>query len=453
MTNQTLAQGDLIAAIASGTGPGAVSLIRLSGLGAYDTLRRVFVSASDPMSKPRTMIFGKLIKPQSKEVIDQVLAVFFPGPQTFTGEDTAEIFGHGGATVPRLVLEAVMEAGARLANPGEFTQRAFLNDRLSLDQAEAVADLVAAQSEAEATLATRHLEGALSAKIKPAIEKLIGLQAELVAILDFEEDWNEEKRLDLISMTANLSGEIKKLVEIRKNGRIFRDGLRVVLTGLPNAGKSSLFNAILGRDRALVSPRPGTTRDYLEASVSWNGLRVELVDTAGLGQRTGDELEDLGQQLALKELEAADIIVWLRSVTEPGPDEPPLARETGKILEVWSKSDLKTGQPISADSPSGLCVSALTGEGLDELKSLILKKTGLATGLVPEIVPNLRQQKALEDSLEQINRALSALTERETPDIVAFELGQSLESLNYVTGQAFTEEILNEVFSNFCVGK
>jgi tRNA modification GTPase len=418
------------------------------------------------------MAYGKLVHPESKELIDRAMAVFFPAPHSFTGEDSAEIFGHGGSTLPRLILEAVLAAGARPANPGEFTQRAFLNDRLSLDQAEAVADLVAAQSEAEAALAARHLEGALSAKIDPAIDKTVNIQAELVAILDFEEDWDESGRRAILAGLKEIHSEIANLCEIGKNLRVFRDGLRVVLTGLPNAGKSSLFNALLGRDRALVSPRPGTTRDYLEATVSWDGLRVELVDTAGLGAASADELDELGQDMALRELEAADVILRLRSVTEPGPDgadsqtggsqagtdaadaDPAGMGQAGKdlsakTLTVWSKSDLASG-PLPNDA---LSVSALTGAGLGELKLEVLKRLGLTPGLKPETVPNLRQRLALEEARERIWDARQALLDQLPPDIAALELSSALEALNRVSGRALTEDVLAQVFAKFCVGK
>ncbi|MDR2301762.1 MAG: tRNA uridine-5-carboxymethylaminomethyl(34) synthesis GTPase MnmE [Deltaproteobacteria bacterium] len=450
-------QADLIAAIATATGPGAVSVVRLSGFGADKALAQVFVAHLDPAKNPRAMVYGQLVHPQSKELIDRVLAVYFPAPHSFTGEDSAEIFGHGGSTVPRLILEAVLAAGARLANPGEFTQRAFLNDRLSLDQAEAVADLVAAQSEAEAALAVRHLEGTLSAKIKPVIDQTVDLQAELVAILDFEEDWDDDQRDRIIASLGRVYGKIFDLAEKGKNLRVFRDGLRIVLTGLPNAGKSSLFNALLGRDRALVSPRPGTTRDYLEAMVSWDGLRVELVDTAGLGSESGaesgagsgDELEGLGQALALRELKDADVIVRLRSITQPGPDQAPQTWDGEKILTVWSKTDLAPG-PLPQNS---LGVSALTGEGLDALKQSVLKKVGLVKGLKPEIVPNLRQRIALEAALERIGQARQALLDRLPPDIAALEVSLALESLNRITGRVLTDDILSQVFEKFCLGK
>ncbi|MDR1308872.1 MAG: tRNA uridine-5-carboxymethylaminomethyl(34) synthesis GTPase MnmE [Deltaproteobacteria bacterium] len=441
-------QADLIAAIATAIGPGAVGLVRLSGQGAALALEKAFVSPTSPASRPRSMVFGKLVHPTTRAILDHVLAAFFPSPCSFTGEDTAEIFCHGGHTVPRLILEAFLATGARLANPGEFTQRAFLNGRLGLDQAEAVAELVAAQSEAEAALATRHLEGALSRRIRPAMDGLLGLKAELAAILDFEEDWDEAKSSGLLAKLDDLLAELTVLRNIRVCSRVFRDGLRLVLAGRPNAGKSSLFNALVGRDRALVSPRPGTTRDFLEAAISWGGLRVELVDTAGLGDCPDDELEARGQELARRELEEADVVIWLRPANDPGPD-PPTGLPAAKVLEATSKADLASG-PSLPERPS---LSALTGQGLDNLKTLVLEMAGVIPDQQPEAVPNLRQQKALEDCLKCLSHARQALLGSQPPDIISLEIGAALESLDQITGQILSEDLLAEVFSRFCVGK
>ncbi|MDR0354532.1 MAG: tRNA uridine-5-carboxymethylaminomethyl(34) synthesis GTPase MnmE [Deltaproteobacteria bacterium] len=441
---------DLIAAPATSSGPGAVSLTRLSGRGADAVLQKIFSGSQNPVERPREMIFGRLLDPNGQGDIDSVLVVFFPGPNSFTGEDTAEIFGHGGSTVPRLILEAALAAGARLAEPGEFTQRAFLNGKLSLDQAEAVADLVASQSEAEASLARRHLAGALTRKIEEILPTLVSLQAEMTAILDFEEDWDEERRLFFQDKIAAVGDKIADLASIRKNSRIFRDGFRLVLAGPPNAGKSSLFNALLGRERALVSPRAGTTRDYLEASLSWSGLRVELVDTAGVGEAASDELEGLGQKMTLRELEGADLVIWLAPFDAPEPPEAPLSDfPQAKTLTVWSKADL-AGEVPQKREPA---VSAKTGLGLDKLKELVLSLAGFRPDRHPEIVPNLRQQTAIEECQEKMQAAQKALEDFLPPDIVALELSQATLSLNRLTGKIITDEVLQEVFSRFCVGK
>ncbi|MDR1545680.1 MAG: tRNA uridine-5-carboxymethylaminomethyl(34) synthesis GTPase MnmE [Deltaproteobacteria bacterium] len=435
---------DLIAAPATAPGAGALSVIRLSGPSALAAAAKMFVGP-DLAARPRALVLGRVIDPRDGRFIDQALAVYFPGPASFTGEDSVEIQGHGGSAVPRLTLEAARAAGARLARPGEFTQRAFLNGRLSLDQAEAVAELVAAQSEAEAALAARHLQGALSARLAPFRGRLLAALADLTAILDFEEDWTAADARRLAETLTALSAELRPLIELRRRGRIFRDGLRLTLAGPPNAGKSSLFNALLGRDRALVSPQPGTTRDYLEAAVNWSGLRVELVDTAGLRADGADELETRGQALTRRELEQADAALWLQDLTADDRPEPP---DVPGLVPVWSKLDLCRGEP-----PPGLAVSALTGEGLEELRAAVLATVGANPDQVPEAAPNLRQQKALEDCLAGLAAAAAALGEGRPPEIVGLELTGALSSLDLVTGRTMTEDLLAEVFSRFCLGK
>jgi tRNA modification GTPase len=443
---------DLIAALATPAGPGAIGVVRLSGGGVLDCLGRVLERAGRLIERPRAMVWDRVLAPGSGRAVDQVLAVFFPGPRSFTGEDSAEIHCHGGPAVPRLVLSAVLAAGARLARPGEFTERAFLNGRIGLDQAEAVAELVAAQSEAEAALAARHLEGALGRRLGPMAERLTGLRADLAAALDFfEDEWTEADRLGALSRLESLAAELSAVAALGREGRIYRDGLRVVLTGAPNVGKSSLLNALLGRDRAMVSERPGTTRDYLEAAVEWSGLRVELVDTAGLGGAEGGELEKMGRDLALRELSRADLALWLVDLSNPAAERPPedLARSLGKRLAVvGSKADLAGTGDLGL-----LAVSSVTGQGLGALKEAILALAGAEEGPAPEVVPNLRQNQALEDCLKSLEAASAALAADEALDIAALELDEAASRLGLVTGAVLTEDLLEAVFSRFCLGK
>jgi tRNA modification GTPase len=441
-------ESDLIAALATAPGAGAVGVVRLSGEGLADCLSKVFSSWRALIRKPRTMVLGRLSDPAEGLVLDKALAVFFPGPGSFTGEDCAEIHCHGGATAPRLALEAVLSAGARLARPGEFTQRAFLNGRMSLDQAEAVAELVASQSRAEAALAARHLEGALGGKIAPLSEALKAALADLTAALDFlDEEWTEADNDSLLSRLSEISAGLAEAAALGREGRIYREGVRVVLAGPPNAGKSSLFNALLGRDRAMVSSRPGTTRDYLEAGATWSGIRVELVDTAGLRKDGADELESEGQALSMRELARADVAIWLSDLSIPEGPEPPDLDGPG-LLAIGSKADLATRAPSGA-----LVVSALTGQGLESLKEAVLSLAGVKAGPGPEVAPNLRQCRALEEALERVKTAVEALESKMAPDIAAIELRDALSALGLITGETLTEDLLEEVFSRFCLGK
>jgi tRNA modification GTPase len=328
--------------------------VRLSGKGALDALKAVFRGRRDPGDIPGRLALGSVVSPSDGRLLDRAMAVWFPGPGSFTGEDSCEIQCHGGGVVPRLVLEAAMEAGARLARPGEFTERAFLNGRMSLDQAEAVAEIVAAESEAEAAIAARALDGALADRVEPVSRGLLAAQARLTGSLDFEVDWTDADSSSLLDELAPLTSGLEELLELRRSGRVFRDGVKVVLAGPPNAGKSSLFNALLGRRRALVSTVAGTTRDYLTASVSWGRVKVDLVDTAGLRREGSDELEAMGIDLALGQIADADLVLWLRDLTLPDGGPPPDA-----ATEAFARhANVATPEPQAANAPPVAHVSS-----------------------------------------------------------------------------------------------
>jgi len=426
-----------------------VAILRLSGPEARAILERVFQPLGDSSWPPRCLRRGRLIHPLSRRLLDDGLAVWFPGPHSFTGEDSAEIQGHGGPAVSALALEAVLAAGAELARPGEFTKRAFLNGRLDLAQAEAVADLVAARSEAETILAARQLAGGLSAKVEEVAKPLLAVLADLEAALDFSD---EVAPPDVAALSGRLRAEVQPrlaaLLAAGREGLPFRYGLKVTLAGAPNVGKSSLFNALLGTERALVSPRPGTTRDYLTAEVVWSGLRVELSDTAGLTASPADELDELGQARAREQVAGADLVLWVRDCASPAEPVgwPP---SPGRSLAVWNKADL-------APPPAWpeLAVSARTGLNLPQLKAAVVKlATGLENPEPPEVAPSFRHQAALRRAEEYLKAALDALEEGQPPDICAFELRSALEALGLIRGRGAAEDILNEIFSRFCLGK
>ena len=435
-----------IAALATAPGAGAVAVIRLSGPEARAILERVFQPLGGGLSwPPRRLRRGRLFHPSSRRLLDDGLAVWFPGPRSFTGEDSAEIQGHGGLAVSALVLEAVLAAGAELAQPGEFTKRAFLNGRLDLAQAEAVADLVAAKSEAETFLATRQLAGGLSLRVEEIASGLLAVLAELEAAIDFNEEAPDPAALGR-RLRREVQPRLAALLAAGREGLLFRHGLKVTLAGAPNVGKSSLFNALLGTERALVSPRVGTTRDYLLAEVVWSGVRVELVDTAGLTDDPADELDELGQARSREQLAGSDLALWVRDCAFPaGPSGPGGPRS----LVVWNKADLAPPPP-----GSGLAVSARTGLNLPQLKEAVIKlATGRENPEPPEVVPSLRHQAALRRSEEYLKAALEALDEGQPLDICAFELRSALEALDLIRGRTTAEEVLSEIFSRFCLGK
>ena len=440
-----------IAALATGPGPGAVAVIRLSGPEARPILERVFQPLGSGSSwPPRHLRRGRLIHPASRRLLDDGLAVWFPAPRSFTGEDSAEIQGHGGVAVSALALEAVLAAGAELAQPGEFTKRAFLNGRLDLAQAEAVADLVAARSAAETALAARQLAGGLSDRVEEIAAPLLAVLADLEAAIDFSE---ETPGPDPAALSGRLKLEVQPrlaaLLAAGQEGRPFRYGLKVALAGAPNVGKSSLFNALLGAERALVSPRSGTTRDYLTAEAAWSGLRVELIDTAGLTAAPADELDELGQDRSRGQMAEADLVLWVRDCAVPagpGPVSPP-----DRTIVVWNKADLAPPPPGSGPV---LAVSARTGLNLPQLKAAVVRLgTGLENPEPPEVVPSLRHQAALRRSEEYLQAALAALGEGQPADICALELRSALEALGLIRGRTTAEDILNEIFSRFCLGK
>ena len=439
-----------IAALATPPGVGAVAVIRLSGPEARPILERVF----QPLGRavpwpPRRLRRGRLVHPLNGRLVDDGLAVWFPGPHSFTGEDSAEIQGHGGLAVSALALEAVLAAGAELAQPGEFTKRAFLGGRLDLAQAEAVADLVAARSAAETALAARQLAGGLSDRVEEIAGPLLSVLADLEAAIDFSE---EISRPDLAAWSGRLKREVQPrlatLLVAGEEGRPFRQGFKVILAGAPNVGKSSLFNALLGTGRALVSPRPGTTRDYLTAETAWSGLRVELMDTAGLTAVPADELDELGQIRSREQLAEADLVLWVKDCAAPVETGPPLR---GRVLVVWNKADLASPP---ADAGVDLAVSARTGLNLSQLKIMAVKlATGRENPEPPEVVPSFRHQAALRKSREYLEAALAAFDEGQPLDICAFEVRSALAALGQIRGRTTAEDILNEIFSRFCLGK
>ena len=406
------------------------------------------------------MRFGRLVEPENGVLLDEVLAVWFPGPNSFTGEDSAEIQGHGGPAVTAQVLAAVLRAGAVPAEPGEFTRRAFMNGRLDLAQAEAVADLVAARSAAETSLAARQLAGGLSGRVAGIHQALFEALVELSADIDFSDDLEP---LNLAALKSRLSdGALTPLGALLADGRAgrpFREGLRLALAGAPNVGKSSLFNALAGADRALVSTVAGTTRDYITTDAVWDGLWVELCDTAGLSGRPADDLDALGQERSRGRLKEADLVLWVRdsargSAADADFDSSLLP--AGGFITVWNKIDLAPPPAAEVSEPGSLIlpVSVQTGSGLTELKAAILKMaTGREEPAVPEIVPNLRHQAALTRAKEFVEAALMAVDEGQPPDICVIEIKAAVDSLEGLFGRTTSEDVLREIFSRFCLGK
>jgi tRNA modification GTPase len=460
---------DTIAARATAPGAGAVAVIRVSGPEARTVLERIFSPSRPTPEMPiaRRLVHGFIVDRETR-VIDEVLAAYMPGPHSYTGEDCVEIHGHGGPAVTRGVLEAVLAAGARLAEPGEFTKRAFLNGKLDLSQAEAVAELVSAPGRGAARLALDTLRGHLGALVASMRARLTDLRAQICLAVDFPEDEAEFIGPETFGRgVATVLDEIVKLLSDFKRAGPIRDGALAVLAGPVNAGKSSLLNALIGRDRAIVSAVAGTTRDYIEESVDLDGLAVRLADTAGLRAGAG-EIERLGMDRSLALMDDADLIVLVldQAASISPSDEAQILEAAERRGPRWTlvaanKADLgpSRASPVGKLRELGFeiaRVSAKTGAGLEELAAAM--RARILYGHGGEIsseaaVPNLRQAGALEEAGRELSALLEDATAGLPPDCLGVRLETACAKLAEITGEITPEGVLEAVFSRFCIGK
>lgn len=428
---------DPICAIATPPGKGAIGVVRLSGEGALELAARVWRGKDPRGLKGGRFTLGEVVDPKTGEALDQALLLVFRAPRSYTGEDLVEFHTHGSPAVLRRVLEVLLEAGARLAGPGEFTFRAYMNGKLDLAQAEAVLALIEAEGELARRQALRALEGALSRRIEALENRLLDLLAHIQALLDYPEEGVEP--LEAERTIREVLAEVEALLAQAKASRLAQKGARLALIGAPNAGKSSLLNALLGYERALVSPIPGTTRDYLEAPLELFGIPLVAVDTAGV-RETEDPLERMGVERALRIAEEADLVLYVVDRSLPKPTPPPLPWE--RTLKVATKSDL----PPAWEDPEFLPVSSLTGEGLDRLKEAL--KEALLGKEGGEVLLTERQVEALLRARERLEEALSL-----PEDLMGLALEEAARALALLTGKEVAEEVVARVFQNFCVGK
>jgi tRNA modification GTPase len=443
---------ETVAAIATPPGEGAIALIRISGSDALSVAQRVFQPrrAGQAKLRPRMQHFGVLV--EHGDVIDEVLLTLFPAPASFTGEDVVEISCHGGVLVTRRVLELLLRSGATTAAPGEFTRRAYLNGKLDLTQAEAVMDLIGAQSDLALRAATRQLEGHLGGRIRKLQEQLLEVLAHLEAYIDFpEEDIAPDTGAAFLERMRGVAGAVEALLATARQGRVLRAGVRTVLSGAPNVGKSSLLNRLLGFERAIVSSTPGTTRDTLEESVMVRGWPLRLVDTAGLRSVT-DPVELEGIQRARKQLEQADLVLEVFDGTVAPEALPIDAREN--VLVVLNKADLP--EHAVWQGVEAVRLSCLSGAGLDQLEDAVALKLAKGLGLrdsADDVAINARHQDCLRRCLEFLQAAEAALLAGTPPEFVAEELRSALGAAGEVVGQTDTEDLLGQIFSTFCIGK
>ena len=448
--------GETIAAVATPAGEGGVAIVRLSGDQAVAVAAKVF---SGPVAsyQSHTAHYGSILNAKGEE-IDKGLLLPMLGKRSFTGEDTVEIHCHGGALITRRVLEAVLEAGARAARPGEFTFKAFINGKIDLAQAEAVQALICAKNEHALDAATEQLKGALSKTIKQFQGNLTEVAAILEAWVDFPEEGLEFATIPEICATLEAHcREMQQLADTFQNGRIVHEGIEVCLIGAPNVGKSSLLNALLDKERAIVSAIPGTTRDLVEDQIRLNGLNIKLVDTAGI-RHTEELIELEGIRRSKAAMLKADLILLVLDASrglEPSDQELLQQVPPAKTIAIWNKCDLPHGQLPDLPLPHQALLSAKTGSGLPQLHCKIDELIWQAGPPSREelLITNVRHLEALREAIEAAQQVVAGLQTDVSPEFISFEMRRSLSALGRIIGTDVTEDILSAIFAKFCIGK
>lgn len=451
---------DTIVAIATPPGRGGIGVVRLSGPAALQLLSQ-HLQLRTPLEHARAR-YCTLVDGGAR--LDEAVATFFAGPHSYTGDDVLEVAAHGSPVILDLLVRRAIEAGARLARPGEFTQRAFLNGRLDLTQAEAVRDLIEAETLYQVRVAAEQLAGALSGRVAPVKEQLLGLIALLEAGIDFaEDDIDVTPEAEILRRLDGLDASLAPIARSYGEGRLVHNGLTMAIIGRPNAGKSSLFNRLVERERAIVTATPGTTRDLVTERISLGGIPLELVDTAGL-RETRDEAESHGIARTHSAMAAADLVLLVVDAATvidgdagmcPPPEDSALLKSLhGRApLVVLNKIDLARPTRIAVDADVA-CVSALTGEGLDALRERLLQRVrGDANAAEAGMLTNLRHYEALQGCTQALERARIAVAERVPHEMLLLDLYAALQQLDQLTGATTADDILNRIFTSFCIGK
>jgi tRNA modification GTPase len=460
-------QRDTIVAISTPPGRGGIGIVRLSGADAV-TIASNLLRLQKPLVPTQAQL-ADVLDPESKNTelaarIDQAVVTYFQAPNSYTREDVLEIAAHGSPVVLESLVRAAVARGARLARPGEFTERAFLSGRIDLTQAEAVRDLIEAQTLYQAKIASEQMEGALSRRIQPIKQALVHLIAELEAGIDFAEDDIELMPAAVIaSRVAAIMEPLQALAASFAYGRVVRDGISISIVGRPNAGKSSLFNRLAQREHAIVTSTPGTTRDLVTQHVSLGGIPLELIDTAGL-RAAQDEAESIGIQKSREAMADADVVLLVLDASAEAltKDEILLLEQirTRRALVVMNKMDLAHGESASEgvlraeESATAIETSALTGEGISQLRESILTLIrGEGKEVEIGLMTNLRQQQAVSETLEALRAADQAIVANVPHEMLLLDLHSSLRNLDGLTGVTTADDILNLIFSTFCIGK
>ena len=457
----TQIQGETIVAVATPPGKGAISIVRLSGPETKGLISRRFRRSRERHWRERQAALGHFLDLDGTP-LDRVLVTLFPEPNSYTGEDVAEISCHGSPPVTRRVVETLLQEGARFARPGEFTLRAFLNGKMDLAQAEAVRDLIESQTAFQAQLATQQLEGKLSRTLEPLKQDLVGIISHMETALEFvEDDVEPEARQRLISSLEGIADALEGLAESFRLGRIIHDGLWVTIVGKPNVGKSSLFNALLHENRAIVTEIPGTTRDALTETLSLEGIPTRLVDTAGI-REARDLVEQLGVQKSLQSIPESDVVLFVLDASTPFEEEDQQIWEVVKSLPcvlVLNKVDLtsrvQVPEEVKKSCAALLTVSALCGTHLPELKSALLDVVAPEQSFETErvMVTNIRHQCCLERARTHLQSGLESYRKGLSEEFPLYDFRKTLDTLGEITGETTVEDILDQIFSTFCIGK
>lgn len=454
---------DTISAVATAWGEGGIGIVRISGPKAKNVLERIFVPMRQRSIENRKMTYGKIIDPQDGSVVDEVLAVYMKGPHTYTTEDVAEINCHGSIVALRKTLALTLQWGARMAEPGEFTKRAFLNGRIDLSQAEAVIDLIRAKTDRSFDVAMGQMEGSISREIKEIRAKLMDVLVNITVNLDYpDEDIEEITYGTLESQLQEIEDDVDRLLSTARTGRLLREGLSVAIIGKPNVGKSSLMNRFLRESRAIVTDIPGTTRDIIEESMSLRGIPIKLIDTAGI-RSTEDIIEKIGIEKSREALNQADLVIFvLDGSREISREDREIAEgiRNKKTLILINKADLTqivTESQIKQWMPESrvILTSMESGEGVKEVEDLIYDMVfeGQVTQENRLLITNVRHADLMKQAKEEIQMALSMCRRGEALDFLEVNVRQCFEALGEIIGETVSDTIIEEVFARFCLGK
>lgn len=442
-----------IAAIATANATGGIGIVRLSGEKSIEIANKIF-SRNVEEFKSHTLHLGKIL--YNGQAIDEALVSVFKAPNSYTGEDVVEFNCHGGLKVCKLVLEALYQNGAKPAEPGEFTKRAFLNGKMDLSQAEAVADLISAETDDEVTVAANQLDKKLSNKINDLREQLVSSTSHILAMIDFSEEGVEElDYTDLKETLNNINSQISNLILTSDNGRIIKDGVNTAIIGTPNVGKSSILNTLCGEDRAIVTNIEGTTRDIIEAHVTIKGCKLNLLDTAGI-RESDNQVEQIGVERSKDAIQKADLIFLVldgsREITESDKEVMDLA-DKSKTICLVNKTDLPSKISVDNEYLKTIYVSAQTGEGFDELFDYIYSMYNAGDISQKIIITNPRHKQSLINAKAIIDGILLAMDTNTPFDIILGDIEVAISTLGEIGGMTVSDEIIDSIFANFCVGK